>query len=51
MKGASYPSAFLFMNHGGPPSHSGVVLERQEGRSTEWMLFPWVTQPGQKLNW
>lgn len=35
MKGASYPSAFLFINLGGPPSDSGVVLERQEGSSVE----------------
>lgn len=39
MKGASYPSVFLFMNLGGPPSQSGVVLERQEGSSAEWKSF------------
>lgn len=32
MKGALYPSVFLFMNPREPPSRAGVVLERQESR-------------------
>lgn len=51
MKGASSLSAFLFMNPKGPPSHAGAVLERQGGRSVEWIIFPWGTQAGLQLNW
>lgn len=36
------------MNPEGPPSH--VVLEKQEGKLAEWILFPWGTQPGLQLN-